>query len=230
MTHSWAIMIVLSVSAVLFYAGVFDATARPRFEGLASSAVQPVPEQVKLYSDGVLVVTVLNTKPYSVEMDFVDVAPIADRNDVLRTLLGVALSQGELGVFELNGYNLYAQFAESSVLLFPWVVAGEKRVDFHICLNESFSVGGTVSSQVVCGIMRQIPVDDGPSHLIRNCDGPGDGLYCDDDTNCCLVCEACYLGICDDFYGCSEESEAAGEILTCTSTAAHPEGECLVED
>lgn len=36
MTHAWSIMVVLCVSAVLFYAGVFEATAKPRFEGLDS--------------------------------------------------------------------------------------------------------------------------------------------------------------------------------------------------
>ena len=49
MAHAWSILVVLSVSAVLFYAGVFETTARPRFEGLDAAGLRPIPEQVQLY-------------------------------------------------------------------------------------------------------------------------------------------------------------------------------------
>ncbi|MFH1788369.1 MAG: hypothetical protein ABH834_03200 [Candidatus Altiarchaeota archaeon] len=53
-THGWSVLIVLSVGMLLFHLGVFDTEAMPRFEGLRAAGVQPIPDQVHLYSDGVL--------------------------------------------------------------------------------------------------------------------------------------------------------------------------------
>ena len=123
MTHAWSIMLVLCVSAVLFYAGVFEASARPRFEGLDAAGLQPLPEQVQLYSDGVLVFTVLNTRPYSYTLEWVEVAPIADREDVIRTNLNAVLRSNQLGVFEVNASNLLGSIIEASIVSFEDVSA-----------------------------------------------------------------------------------------------------------
>ncbi|MFH1789315.1 MAG: hypothetical protein ABH834_08040 [Candidatus Altiarchaeota archaeon] len=246
-THSWSILLVLCVSAVLFYAGVFEATARPRFEGLASSGVQPVSEQVHLYSDGVLVLTVLNTRPYPIRLEWVEVAPIADREDVLRTDIGELISSGDIGVFDVNASNLLVSVG-ASVFFFPGAGASSQFVDFFICWNESYIVGGKSTSRVVCGKAWRIPYVSDPfsggayggggfTHPYP-CDGPsGCPCYCLSEEDCLPNCEYCdntgpcadespfdpYNGCC---WKCVDLCYPYGPDLMCKSTASQPDGEC----
>ena len=155
-THGWSILIVLSVGIFLFHLGVFDVEGTPRFEGLRAAGLQPVSGQVRLYSDGVMVLTVLNTRPYTMELEWVEVSPIADSGDVVRTDLNAVLTAGELGVFEVNAPNIYPGVG-ASVLLIPEVSAKSKTVDFHIWMKESYSAGGKTVSHVVSGTGYQIP-------------------------------------------------------------------------
>lgn len=198
MTHAWSILVVLSVSAVMFYAGVFEATARPRFEGLGASSLQLIPDQVKLYSDGVVVLTVLNMRPYSVQMDYVEVAPIADRDDVIRTTLDIIVGQADYAVFQINASNVYKQYS-AFVLPVSFVSAVEGFVDFNVCLGESYAVGGTSKNHVVCGNAWRIEVDDEPSST-SDTPSPGcEGSELETDCACactsdsdCLTCQECY--------------------------------------
>lgn len=217
MTHAWSIMIVLSVGAVMFYAGVFEAAGRPRFEGLHALGIQPIPDQVLMYSDGIIVLTVVNTKPYKHKLEFVEVAPIADRNDVIQTSINTYLTQGELGVFDVNGSNLLSGVIEASVLAPPGVSAKPGTVNFHICMKESYSVGGQPTSRTVCGKAWNIPAEEGTS--------PADckvhqACACTIDSDCSLVCQRCIGGRCDNYIAC-------GLLKVCTSTEFFPEGECV---
>ena len=188
MTHAWSILIVLAVSAVLFYAGVFEATGRSRFEGLDALALRPVPEQVRMYSDGVVVLTVLNNRPYSVSLDWVEVAPIADKDDVVRTLVDGVVNHGDLGFFELNATNLLGSISEAS--LFPIdVSAGESTVSFHICIRESHSGGGQLFEHTVCGKAWNIPVTE--TDFPDPCVYPGAHCPCETNDDCPLWCQVC---------------------------------------
>lgn len=158
-THAWSILIVLSVGATMFYLGVFEGSARPRFEGLQASGLQPVPDQVRLYSDGIMVFTVLNTRPYKHRLEFVVVAPIGDPGNIIQTVLNSVLGPGELGVFEINASNIYP-VEESSVLVFSGVSAKSETVDFNVWMNESYTAGGKTISHVVSGTGHQIPYDE----------------------------------------------------------------------
>ena len=257
MTHAWAVMIVLCVSAVLFYAGVFEATGRPRFEGLDALALRPVPEQVKLYSDGVVVLTVLNTRPYSVTMDFVDVAPIMDREDVVRTDLNVMIKPAEFGVLRLNGSNLVPGIMGASMFFIPWVDAAPTttstysvnpsqpsmagNVDFHICLTESFSVGGSSKTHTVCGTAWRIEVHTEPYYssvtTLPGCNWSISGsdcmCPCTSDSDC-LTCQYCYIGLpMSEPSSCSDTCmdyclSAVGPGYFCRWTGVDNLGECVL--
>lgn len=230
MTHAWSVLIVLCVSAVLFYAGVFEATGRPRFEGLAASAIQPLPEQVKLFSDGVLVLTVLNARPYSVQIDFVEVAPIADRDDVIQTTLDIIVGQADYSVFQINASNVYGQYS-AFVLPVSFVSALEGFVDFNVCLGESYAVGGTSKGHVVCGKAWRIPVTSEASvdGAYDPCVEPCANCPCISHSDCPLWCQVCEpmgeSGACFNEHVDSSCSSQPGFI--CLSTEAHPEGQCV---
>ena len=226
-------MIVLCVSAVLFYAGVFESTAKPLFEGLDSSAVKPVPEQAVLYSDGVLVLTVMNTRPYSVQITYVDVAPIADRDDVLRTPIDVLIKHGELVVINVNASNVQQSVSNALIPLAPNVFAKKNKVknkeknkvNFHICFQEEHSSSGKIKTNVHCGVFKNIMVGAEPFLGFKECVS---AELCYDDSDCC-GCELCSLfgedsdegGVCNDFCAVDE---------TCESTLQNPDGECVPVD
>lgn len=220
-THSWAILIVLSVSAVLIYSGVFEAVARPRFEGLDAAFLQPVPDQVQFYSDGIMVFTVVNTRPYSVKFEFIEVAPIADREDVVRTVIDSFVPAGDLRVFEVNASNLLSTVEAS--LLFPFVgKAASQTVSFHVCIRESFSGGGKQSSHRVCGIALNVESFKDPYPADECITG---GCPCDTAADCPLVCQGC-PGWCDNEIWCDT---IYGDGYSCKATGTHPEGECVAD-
>ncbi|MFH1789314.1 MAG: hypothetical protein ABH834_08035 [Candidatus Altiarchaeota archaeon] len=239
-THSWSILLVLCVSAVLFYAGVFEATARPRFEGLASSGVQPVSEQVQLYSDGVLVFTVLNTRPYPIRLEWVEVAPIADRDDVVRTDIGELIASGDVGVFNVNASNLVSVVG-ASVFFMPIVSAAGQFVDFIICWNESYIAGGKSSSRVVCGKAFRIthvsePYHSEPEACTGICNCP-----CTSDVDCPDPCQVCMPDSCSwhpcyktCYDRCTIEFECfgMGDYQYCAfdpeEAEDYPEGRCWI--
>ena len=231
MTHSWSIIVVLSVSAVLFYSGVFEATARPRFEGLASSGLHPVPEQVKLYSDGVLVFTVLNTRPYPIRLEWVEVAPIADKDDVVRTDIGELIQSGDIGVFNVNASNILVTVG-ASVFFVPAVDAASQFVDFFICWNETYIAGGTSQSRVICGKALNIVSVSEPYGGVLACSAPGGPQVCVVQEDCGIYCMDCAGGYCHD--SCSNDVANCGltwddpcDSCKCVATAESPLGTCV---
>ena len=202
-THAWSILVVLSVSAVLFYTGVFEASARAQFEGLDAAGLRPVPEHVKLYSDGVMVFTVLNARPYSVEFEWVEVAPIADSNDVIHTEVNAVLKQGALGVFEINASNLLL-LSSASLSQINLVSAENPTVSFHVCLHESYSAGGQQSSRTLCGKGVNVEASTEPSAEAPDCKLPG-VCPCEPGVGGCpLWCQDCLAGFCSNSQICSD--------------------------
>ena len=237
MAHAWSIMVVLSVSAVLFYAGVFEAVARPRFEGLDAAGLRPIPEQVQLYSDGVLVFTVLNTRPYSYTLEWVEVAPIANREDVIRTNLNAVLRTNQLGVFEVNASNLLGSIMEASIVSLQDASA-QDYVSFHIRYNESHSGGGKPTNHTAEGKGINILYIPEPSAGNNPCNlaPPGWTIPCESDASCPLNCHWCSgagspEAFCGDNCGndpanCDPEA-GPGEVCKCVSTEDHPLGTCM---
>ena len=235
-------MVVLSVGLVLFHLGVFDAQAIPRFEGLRAAGLQPVSDQVRLYSDGVMVLTVLNTRPYTLEVEWVEVSPLVDVEDVIHTDVYAVLKAGELGVFEVNSSNIYFISGASVFLLKSALAIGPEMstttspdtalissyADFHLCLKEAHSAGGQQSSNTVCGTAHNIPVLD----EVFNDDCIEHGTCeCETDDDCPLWCQTCDVlwtglptGNCDNYHDCSPYGP-----LVCKRTVTHPEGECVLE-
>ena len=239
-THGWSILIVLSVGILLFHLGVFDVQATPRFEGLRAAGVQPVSDQVRLYSDGVMVLTVLNTRPYTMELEWVEVSPLADSSGVIRTDINAVLSAGELEVFEVNASNVYYISGASVFLLKSASAIGPETptttgpdtavissyVDFNFCMSEAHSAGGQFSSHQVCGKALRIPVVDEQYGLSADCT-LHQACSCENDWDCPLWCQVCgapggpptYL--CDNFYLCPPGT-------FCAKTDDYPLGECVV--
>ena len=239
MTHAWAIVVVLAVASVLSYGGLFDTAARPRFEGLDAAAVKPISDQVLLYSDGVLVLIVRNTRPYTYTYGWVEVSPMVDKNDVIRTNLNAALEQGEIGVFDIDASNLLGGVSPAGLLALESSQAGQRTVDFNICFFESGSIGDTVRSQVVCGVGRQIQYIDEPGSSVTTttcyrpqvwCGCPcTSDEFCQDMYGVCYVCGVCvqgYLGGPPDVPGhCQDRCDATlGMPWVCIPDAGRPEG------
>ena len=117
MTHSWAVLVILLVGFTLAHLGFFEASARPRFEGLRAAGIQPIPSEVQLYSDGILVLIVQNTRPYSMRHDWVEIAPISDPGDRIRTTVNGFLGQGDVGTYTINASNLAGSITANMLLL-----------------------------------------------------------------------------------------------------------------
>lgn len=225
-THSWAILIVLSVSAVLFYSGVFDAVASPGFDGLEAASLQPLPDKVQLYSDGVMIFTVVNTRPYSVKFDYIEVAPMANAEDMLRTNIDTLIAPGDIRLFNIIATNLQG-VSEASVLL-PSTSSAEYYVGFNLCLGESYTAGGRDMSHSVCGKANNIKAEDTPSfegcligqghcdacHFcvpLGDTDNPDLG-FC--QTACPTPCHICFSGecvdTCEEYEGCISDGYGGG--------------------
>lgn len=159
MSHAWVLIVVLSVGVALSYTGVFDVAARPRFEGLAASSVQPISDEVRMYSDGILVFTVLNTKPYNIHVEWVEVSPLANRDDTQRTLVDIIIGQGDIAILEVNASNVYST-AAASVLL-PSSASATDLVNFVICFREGYW-GGAQVYKTHCGTAKNIPLIPAP--------------------------------------------------------------------
>ena len=241
-THSWSILLVLIVGAVLGYYGVFEISARPRFEGLDSSGIQPVPDNVVMYSDGIMVLTVMNTRPYRFRLEWIDVAPIVDKEDVIRTTINEILGQGEIGVYEMNATNLLPHVMESGIVQIPAVDGKTQSVDFVICMSMTIFAGGTERNQIDCGEGHRIsyisdPHDDGSGggggEFPDTCNDPLGVCPCEDESDCPLDCRvACIDGYCSDWCNTSP-GEPCGALpdplcsyCACVPTIANPNGEC----
>lgn len=145
----------------MFYAGVFDVGAIPRFEGLDASSIQPIPDKVQLYSDGILIFTVVNTRPYSVKFEFIEVAPTANPEDMLRTNIDALISAGDIRLFNINATNLHG-VSQASMLLLS-ASSAESNFGFNLCLGESYTAGGRDMSHSACGKANNIHAEDTPS-------------------------------------------------------------------
>lgn len=233
MGHAWSIVVVLTVASVLAYLGIFEGSARPRFEGLHAARVQPMPDQVQLYSDGVMIFTVMNNHPYSHKLEWVEVAPLLDKDDVIRTELNDVIKAGELKVYELDATNLLGGIYEASFIQLESVSAGQPLVDFNLCVRESYSAGGTDNSHIVCGRGMNIYVieveDEEEESWPPGCIGPCQ-CPCETNDDCPLACWACNreeppgscYGHCVDTCG-----PTFGWSFECQQTGTHPEGECI---
>lgn len=210
MTHAWSIIIVLTVSAVLFYAGVFEAAGRPRFEGLAAASLKPIPDQVQLYSDGVLVLAVMNTKPYKFTFDWVEVAPIANQDDAIRTNLGGQIPQGGIEIYYVNGSNLLGGISEANIIMLPQAAAGTDTVDFYYRHQESYHAAGSSGTYTTPWAKAlQITVN------LENSPGGGGSCDCKKHRSCpcgeppedycpqAFDCQVCFDGFWDNYYSCS---------------------------
>ena len=229
MTHSWAIIVILLVGLTFAHLGFFDAQARPRFEGLNAAGIQPMPSEVQLYSDGVLVLTVRNTRPYTMRYDWVDISPIGDPSDTIRTYLGNLLRQGDVGSYLINGSNL-AGGAGANLLLLADTQGKTTYTDFHITQQETHLIPGRdPETKTINGKAWQITTYSTPH-------GSGGGVTttttvtavdCSKHRTCpCsepkgLGCQICYMGFWDNYAGCANPDEGN----TCQQLLI-PFGEC----
>ena len=212
MTHAWSIIIVLTVSAVLFYSGVLETTGRPRFEGLAAASLKPMPEQVQLYSDGVLVLAIANTKPYKFTFDWVEVAPIADKDNTIRTTLDAQIPQGDIGIYYVNGTNLLGGISGAAVMMLPDARAGEDSIDFHYRHQESYHAAGTSNTYTTpwakaLQIQKNPQTSTGGGGITTTTEGPS--IDCSRHRSCtcdkpqAFDCQVCHEEYWDNYYSCS---------------------------
>ena len=225
MTHTWAIAVLLTVGLVLSYLGVFETTARPRFEGLQSSAIQPIPDKVRLYSDGVLVLTVQNMKPHSINVDWVKVAPTADPNDVIQTNIGITMDQGELEIFEIDGSNLHVPPAAASAMILSETQGKVSTVDpFILEIGISYTIGNKKIEQVISFVGKFIEFWQEAYNVCL----PG---YCNKYSldNCLDNCQQCENIEGDNCALCTDRCEEIMGVswYTCVSDVDDPEGICF---
>ncbi|MFH1788368.1 MAG: hypothetical protein ABH834_03195 [Candidatus Altiarchaeota archaeon] len=164
------------------------------------------------------------------ELNWVEVSPVRDETDVIRTNLNAVLKAGELGIFEVNASNILP-VVEASALLIPDVLANSETVDFHICINESSIAGGKSTIHTICGKGCNIQYLGEPKGLVcPPCSGQGDYCECETDSDCPLLCQTCEpsggeIKHCDNSYWCSVFDDP---ISRCKCTVDHPEGECVL--
>lgn len=228
MSHSWAILVVVTVGATFMYLGVFETSPRPRFEGLGASGLQPTPDHVMMYYDGIMVLTVMNTRPYRYRLEWVEVAPIVDKEDTIWTIINDTLSQGSVGVYGVNATNLLPYVMEAGISRIPEASGRQNFVEFILCMNMTFFAGGTERNQVECGDghgIQYIP-DPHPNNGGGGCRRAECPCITDDD--CWLDCEVCIFDSRGDY--CSgiwcETNYGPGGY--CAITETHPRGECLL--
>ena len=230
MGHAWSIVVVLTVASVFAYLGIFEGSARPRFEGLRAAGVQPIADQVQLYSDGILVLTVLNTRPYSHNLEWVEVSPIVDKEDVIRTNLNDIIKQGGIESYNIDASNLIPYIGEAGIVVIPESSAAS--ADFYLCMRESHSAGGRDESHTICGEGINIIVLESTTTIYNPCVEPGAECPCDTGEDCPLGCQTCYVvsigdpGWCDNYMGpCQDFHPSIPHV--CKQTVEHPEGECV---
>lgn len=207
MTHSWAIIVVIVVGAALMQMGMFQTQASARFVGLQAASIQPVPDHVFIQSDGMLVLTVINIKPYTIHLGWVDISPIPDREDVIRTNLDADIPSGDMQSFEINASHIYPG-SGASIIHFSGSVHAEENVEFNICLQESFTAGGSYISHEICGEAKNVPLreDDEPECLVNTDCGLCE--FCNTNKNCmnsCIGSEVCIFGGAQIGYICQVE-------------------------
>ena len=234
MTHSWAVIVILLVGLTLNHLGFFEASARPRFEGLNAAGIQPMPAEVQLYSDGVLILTVRNTRPYTMRYDWVDIAPIGDPSDVIRTYLGNLLKQGDVGSYEINGTNLAGGSGASFQLLTD--SSGKTTyTDFHITQQETHLIPGRdPETKTLNGKAWQITTYSTPHGGGGGVGGGGGGgpTGCQRHRACTcsepqgLTCQSCHDGYWDNYEGCYD-GEGAWPTEVCWNNI-QPTGSCIL--
>ena len=181
LTHAWSIIIVLCLGLVLTHLGVFDTSATPRFEGFQVAGLQPLPDKVIMYFDGMMVLTVSNTKPYKINFEWVEISPLNGDDDTLRTSIQTIIDSGGIQTFEVNATNIIPAM-ESSLMMASDVEGTKTTVDFRICIYESYSAGGKSNEHKVCGKAKKIKVE-------KNSKKPKNKCKKDKDCRGCEVCD-----------------------------------------
>lgn len=218
MTHAWAIIAVMGLGLALGHLGIFDATAAPRVTGFNPTAVRPIPGQVQMYSDGMLV-TVINTRAHKVYLDWITVAPYADKSDVIMTQINDDLSPGELGIYFINSSNIQPT-APASLDLIKLAESATYTVDLYMAFQQRWTIARQDYILISGGTLRNIPYTTEPSGETiegkdctkhRECD-------CTENSDCPIPdCQVCVGGKCDNEAGCP-----AGE--TCSVVLSIPDG------
>ena len=210
MTHSWAVLVILLVGFTLAHLGFFEASAKPRFEGLRAAGIQPISGEVHLYSDGMLVLTVQNTRPYTMRHQWVEIAPISDPGDRIRTPLGALLGQGETGLYTINASNLAGSIS-ASILLTTDGEAKTTYTDFLYSHAEThFIPGGNPQTKTfIDGKAIQIITYSTPSPGGITTTTALGSLDCTIHRNCAcdmpqgFDCQVCHIGFWDNYWSCS---------------------------
>ena len=237
MSHAWASL--LSCLPALFYS-ILVCSRQRRNRGLMASKhtpLQPHPDEIVFHSDGVLIMTVMNTRPYTVELEWVEIAPLVDEENTIRTNINSVISQGDAATYNVNGSNILPP-AEASVLAIPLSSAANTTVSVHMCVSLLFSARGSNHQQIFCEEAIKI------AYIIEHYVGGGGGIStcfdplgvcpCEDVGDCPLSnCRSsCVIGQCED--GCyNHPDELCGPLpdplcsyCACVPTAGEPLGEC----
>ena len=230
MTHSWAVIVILLVGLTLAHLGFFEASARPRFEGLRAAGIQPIPGEVHLYSDGILVLTVQNTRPYSMRHEWVEIAPISNPEDRIRTTINGLLGQGDVGVYTINASNLAGTTA-ASILLTTSSEAKTTYTDFLYSHQETHVIPGgspqtkTYTDAKAIQITTYSTAWVGETGSHSGCERHVE-CSCNEKSDCSLDCQDCIDNVCDNYFECSG---AVGNTV-CWPTESSPNGECIVDN
>lgn len=170
-----------------------------------------------------MVLKVINTKPYKIQFGWVEIAPIGDQEDTIRTNINAFLEQGEIQEFEVNSSNIF-QESEASLQLLPGQASANGFVGLHICIMESYKVGGSENAHTVCGRGNRVKtVDEKYDAEDEDIDCRVHGACACDVMfpDCPLSCQFCFEGLCDNYQACAD-----GHV--CVWNPENPTGFCML--
>ena len=205
MTHSWAVLVVMTVGLAMFHLGVFDTTATPSIKGFSGGGPRPLAGQVQYYRDGIMMLTLVNPYDRSVRLEWIDVAPLSDRSDRLKTYIGDDLDAGEIGIYYVNASNVHP--AGSAFIVPLEEASGDQSVSCAVWIRWGLRVGDRTSLHLTTGEIYNAPYVDQDSPGISG-PGGGDG----DDIECA---ERCY----DKLF---ETGSCYESSIACTSVGGMP--------
>ena len=193
MTHAWAVLVVLAVGIAFFQLGLFQTQATTQVTGFEKTALQPVPDNIKFYTNGLLIIEITNTRPYNVEIEFIEVSPLIDKEDVIRTNIEELVEGAGYLQLMVNASNL-VEGAGSSVLFMQEINAGKSKVDAQICMQFESNLGGKTQASLDCGEITNLEVSN-----------PEEEDTCGDSA-CNLVTNDCWPNGCFDCQALDEST------------------------
>ena len=150
-----------------------------------------------------MMLTLVNPYDRTVRLEWVDVAPLADKTDRLKTYIGEDLGAGDIGVYYVNASNVHP--GDTAMILPIQQAEAAMSVSCAVWISWSIKVGSRLSEHVTAGEIFNAPYVDEDSPGVSGPSGVEEGYCLDVCTMAGLTIGECYLGAteCTDASGWS---------------------------